>query len=317
MIPLLLVAAGSILAASSMKKKVFAEGGSLSHSDQMIDIMNAEREEEARKMQSHSDQVIDIMNAERRYSGGGDIGNSFTISEMKDYLNDEFPDSFRFELFPLKEGTVCTPDYDAAPLHGLTDSDLGGKKLEFPPYKREHSINFDMNQGQENTYFHFLLSSTDGYEGYAGGFGFKDRGDVDSSYITKFLALLLKMYGVPFKVEHSVMAKGGTLGAGSFAEGGKIDKDLKEFVKSLPQNTPTIIKNSQIKFGEVGIMYALDYIIESGETNVKSKLEHKKIMEIIEDNSLDFYKLLNDRFKNKIRFDNGGTLGAGSFARIK
>ena len=47
----------------------FAEGGALSHSDQMIDIMNAEREAEARMGQSHSDQMIDIMNAEREAEG--------------------------------------------------------------------------------------------------------------------------------------------------------------------------------------------------------------------------------------------------------
>ena len=170
---------------------------------------------------------------------GGMVGKSFTIREMKDYLNDLFPDSFQFKLYPLKEGTSSTPDYDVLGkyLEGLNEQDLNGEKLYFPQYKRDHSINFDIHQGAENTYFQFLLGSKNAlgqYQtSYVGTFGFKDDGNVSSDYITRFLAFLMEQYGLPFQVNHSVMAKGGKIVRTQFedeefefADGGMAKADM-------------------------------------------------------------------------------------------
>jgi myo-inositol-hexaphosphate 3-phosphohydrolase len=73
-------------------------------------------------------------------------------------------------------------------------------------------------QGGENTYFYFALESEKGNE-YIGQFGFKDRGDVPSSYITRFIAFLMEQYGLSFDVKHSIMAYGGMM-----ARGGKVNK---------------------------------------------------------------------------------------------
>jgi hypothetical protein len=145
---------------------------------------------------------------------GGDLASEFSIEEMKKHLDNEFPDSFGFKLFPIKNGTSFEPDYDAEIVKGrvtkgLSDYDLKPKKLMFPMYKRDHAINYNVTEGGENTYFDFLLSDTDGDKYYSGTFGFKDQGDVSPDYITKFIAFLMKSYGLPFKVNHSVYAKGG------------------------------------------------------------------------------------------------------------
>jgi hypothetical protein len=102
-----------------------------------------------------------------------------------------------------------TPNYDDAPsaLYGYDDKDIKSK-LYFPQYNRDHDINFKITQGGENTYFDFYLNDSEGNP-WIGTFGFKDEGDVDSTYITKFIAFLMECYGLPFQVNHSVMAKGG------------------------------------------------------------------------------------------------------------
>lgn len=145
----------------------------------------------------------------RRYDLGGQVSEGFTIIAMRELLNKQFPDSFGFKVFPHKFGTTSSPDYDKASFYGLEDSDIKGK-LYFPPYKRDHEINFTVHQGGENTYFDFLLMAEDGNY-YVGTFGFKDRGDVPSDYITKFLALLMEAYGLPFRVNHSVYKSGGMM----------------------------------------------------------------------------------------------------------
>jgi hypothetical protein len=142
-------------------------------------------------------------------------GVSFTISDMKEYLNDKFSDSFSFKVFPLKKGTNSTPDFDAAivkdrVLKGLDDKDIDGK-LHFPQYKRSHEINYQINQGGENTYFDFLLEDGKA-NGYVGTFGFKDEGDTGPEWITGFLVFLQEQYGLPFQTEHNVYAGGGYLG---------------------------------------------------------------------------------------------------------
>jgi hypothetical protein len=161
---------------------------------------------------------LDASNIKYEHGGymadGGDLASEFSIEEMKKHLDNEFPDSFGFKLFPIKNGTSFEPDYDAEVVKGratkgLSDYDLKPKKLMFPMYKRDHAINYNVTEGGENTYFDFLLSDTDGDKYYSGTFGFKDQGDVSPDYITKFIAFLMKSYGLPFKVNHSVYAKGG------------------------------------------------------------------------------------------------------------
>ena len=71
---------------------------------------------------------------------------------------------------------------------------------------------FNTYQGSENTYFNFVLYDKDS-NGYVGGFGFKDDGDVDPEYITRFVALLMQAYGYPFTVKHTVAANGSIIRA--------------------------------------------------------------------------------------------------------
>ena len=144
---------------------------------------------------------------------GGLVGEKFTISSMREKLGSMFPDSFGFTVGTISpEGNksvnssaLITNPND--PFRGLKDEDINSK-LFFPQYKKLHDIRFRIYQGGENTYFYFNLESTNGDE-YVGQFGFKDKGDVPSSYITRFIAFLMEQYGLPFEVNHSVMAKGG------------------------------------------------------------------------------------------------------------
>lgn len=155
------------------------------------------------------------------FAEGGEVGKSFTIKEMREKLDRMFPDSFKFNLTNFsKEGnvvlnsTALLQDMNTK-YGGLEDKDLNSK-LFFPQYKRDHDIKFRVAQGGENTYFYFVLEAEDG-EQYIGNFGFKDRGDVSSDYITRFISLLMEQYGLPFEVKHSVMEKGGYM-----ADGGQI-----------------------------------------------------------------------------------------------
>lgn len=157
-----------------------------------------------------------------KMSGGGKTsydkirpGVSFTIADMKEYLNGRFNDSFGFEVWPLKKGTRNAPEMDLfngkkIAYKGLTDSDVGSK-LHFPQYKRTHEINYQINQGSENTYFYFLLEDEKS-DGFVGHFGFKDGGDVGPEWITGFLVFLQEQYGLPFKTEHNVYSGGGYVG---------------------------------------------------------------------------------------------------------
>jgi antirestriction protein len=125
-----------------------------------------------------------------------------TIKKMGDLLEQMFPDSFGFELFEvkdIKQQRTLVP----TELKGIKDDTL---KIYFDKF---HSMTFRVFQGGENTYFYFGLTSKD--KEYIGTFGFKDEGDVESEYVTSFIAFLCKMYGFPFQVNHSVYAQGGTI----------------------------------------------------------------------------------------------------------
>lgn len=153
-----------------------------------------------------------------RMAEGGAVGEGFTILEMRENLKKMFPDSFGFTVTGFnKEGNMSVnssallPDTDIG-YWGLEDSDIKSK-LFFPQYKRDHEVRFRIYQGGENTYFYFLLESESGDE-YIGQFGFKDRGDVPADYITRFISYLMQQYGLPFHIEHTVMADGGAVGTG-------------------------------------------------------------------------------------------------------
>jgi hypothetical protein len=133
------------------------------------------------------------------------IDKGFTKKSFNEILNELFPYNFGFKVFkPLNRQNILTPNYDEAPssLYGYDDSQIKSK-LHFDQYKRDHAINFAIEQGGENTYYYFLLGDEEGNE-YVGTFGFKDQGDVDSSYVTRFIAFLMECYGLPFEVKHSV-----------------------------------------------------------------------------------------------------------------
>lgn len=148
-----------------------------------------------------------------KFAGGGKVGEGFTIKQMKDKLDEMFPDSFGFEVNKIDEkgnkmvnAGALIQNFDK--YGGLTDKDINSL-LFFPQYNTDHNIRFRIYQGQENTYFSFILYTEDGQE-LIGGFGFKDEGDVSSDYITRFIAFLMEQYGLPFQVNHSVMARGGS-----------------------------------------------------------------------------------------------------------
>jgi hypothetical protein len=159
-------------------------------------------------------EAYEIPMKDRKYYYGGEVGEGFTITEMKEHLRKLFPDSFGFKVRKFSEqgdegvnSAVLLPD--DSNYYGLEDKDVQSK-LYFPQYKRDHDIRFRIYQGGENTYFSFVLYSEKDDE-YVGEFGFKDRGEVPANYITKFISFLMEKYGLPFEVKHSVMEHGGEL----------------------------------------------------------------------------------------------------------
>jgi hypothetical protein len=146
---------------------------------------------------------------------GGEVGQGFLIRDMREKLNRMFPDSFGFTVANFSKEGDKFKNYAALivepndPYRGLEDKDIQSK-LFFPQYKRDHNIRFRIYQGGENTYFYFNLESEKGDE-YIGQFGFKDSGDVSPDYITRFIAFLMEQYGLPFEVNHTVMADGGQI----------------------------------------------------------------------------------------------------------
>ena len=166
--------------------------------------------------------------------------NGFTIKEMKDYLNEHFPDSFGFSVHrpDPKSRNVQFKEAEGEPMKGLTDADLK-QKLYFPQVVRDHEENFRVYQGEENTYFDFTLDAENG-DWYIASFGFKDRGDVPHEYITKFLVFLQAAYGLPFTVDQQVMKTGGLpVGqvAGYEIKGRKGNYRIEDIQNRLPRAT--------------------------------------------------------------------------------
>lgn len=146
--------------------------------------------------------------------------------ELETVLDKQFPDSFRLEIFKRKDDYSLDTDYGTQ----LSDKDLSNIKFVFREKTSPRTLNFEVQQGGENTYFHFALFDTD-YNNYVGTFGFKDRGDVDSSYVTKFISFLCDAYGYPFQA--NVHAKGGELS----------DSNLKRRLKLINVDANRILKD--------------------------------------------------------------------------
>ena len=155
------------------------------------------------------EKFIDVSVSEKK-AQGGTLAKEFSISELKELLDKEFPDSFGFTLHNLKPGTrEAEVSYDFSDgLNGIQDKNI---RLSFPSIK-EHGIAYHLYQGAENTYINFLLvSRNEGYKAYIGSFGFKDQGDVSSEYITRFMVFLFNQFGLPFQVRQEVFADGGSM----------------------------------------------------------------------------------------------------------
>jgi len=222
-----------------------------------------------------------------QYGDGGTIGSDgFTIREMNELLRTEFPYSFGFKLYPPKKGSQyssTTPDYDATTFYGLEDSEIK-QKIYFPQYKRDHSINYEIMEGDENTYFHFLLEGENG-DGYVGTFGFKDRGDVPKEYVTKFIVFLQEQYGLPFQIEHKVMANGGMMAKGGYTSRHRkrtLEEKAQEMYGSdwfdLDERTRkellNDLKKEQIIKGAKGLMvgnkYVATFTLDNGKAITKT-----------------------------------------------
>ena len=153
----------------------------------------------------------------KKYADGGfldssqmnKLDNGFTIPQLSKMLDDMFPDSFKFEVFKREQNkTMLDYEYEDK----VKDDKL---ILYFHEKSYDRDLNYEVRQGQENTYFTFLLSD-DKSNAYIGTFGFKDKGYVDESYITKFTAFLYDAYHHSFEIKHSVMANGGSFAKGGF-----------------------------------------------------------------------------------------------------
>ena len=153
-------------------------------------------------------------NKKNKFESGGTLSEDemymlnkkgFTIEEFKEFLNNKFPDSFRFQLYELQEGTrdaQLIPDFQKE----VKDNKL---KLFFPKRRQSRELIYKVFQGGENTYFYFILETET--DQYIGNFGFKDEGSVSPEYITRFTAFLMEAYGYPFQSKNIVFEKGGEL----------------------------------------------------------------------------------------------------------
>jgi hypothetical protein len=138
------------------------------------------------------------------------LDNGFTIPQLNDMLDEMFPDSFGFEVFKQEQSTIFRER-----LHYEYDNKVKDDKLELYFHHRNYGrdLNYEVHQGQENTYFKFQLVDEE-VNTYIGTFGFKDEGDVDASYITKFISFLQDAFHYPLQVKHFVMANGGAMNSG-------------------------------------------------------------------------------------------------------
>jgi hypothetical protein len=252
----------------------------------------------------HSWSVEDIMAVEIDAAPGLYFSdNTLHFPEsFNEILNELFPYNFGFKVFkPLNRQNILTPNYDEAPstLYGYDDSQIKSK-LHFDQYKRDHAINFAIEQGGENTYYYFLIADQEGNE-YVGTFGFKDQGDVDSSYVTRFIAFLMECYGLPFEVKHSVMAKGGITkdfsgnyySTNDFVQQNGLEE---EAVKVFGEDWEAEDDVDQI--AELANHMGLKYVIKYAETrNQWNKLRQIDTYHKTPDSEYDIFVISNENWK--------------------
>ena len=158
------------------------------------------------------------------YEGGGIITSNeldklhtgFTLEYLDKLLSEKFPDSHSIMVIEGRRNEQ--ENFGRNKVYGQSEIDrsISGMKFTFPD-NREHAIEYDVQQGSENTNYEFVIYDSDILP-YTVLWGFKDEGDVDSSYVTKAVAFLQQAYGYPMTVEHTVMSKGGS----TYAEGGRL-----------------------------------------------------------------------------------------------
>lgn len=215
-----------------------------------------------------------------------------TIKKMGDLLEQMFPDSFGFELFEvkdIKQQRTLVP----TELKGIKDDTL---KIYFDKF---HSMTFRVFQGGENTYFYFGLTSKD--KEYIGTFGFKDEGDVESEYVTSFIAFLCKMYGFPFQVNHSVYAQGGT-----------IKKSLAEFknkVGASKYREATRGVDIKADLQIPALKKGRRVVTTKGKTSNQYGTFKNKVGSVYYENRPNRYDVNQPSEKRKIKLANGGSIG--------
>ncbi len=211
------------------------------------------------------------------------------IARMKEILQSMFPDSFGFKLYPIQDVRFLVPNIDN--FYGVDDSEL---KIAFDA---THAMDFRVFQGDENTYFYFILNGSDGKQ-YIGDFGFKDRGEVPKAYLTSFVAFLMKVYGNPFSIAHSVFEGGGEVDDddliedddNEYAKGGKV-ASIGDSGIITDKNSMHIGKMATIS-GDLGNMYEVFVIGNSGQ----------KVTTIVKKNGIN---IISDEYAEGGRFGGG------------
>ena len=192
--------------------------------------------------------VEKIKELESSFADGGLLSNSqiekldrgFTIPQLNDMLDEMFPDSFRFEVYKQEQSTIFRERLHYEYRNKVQDDKL---KLYFHHRNYGRDLNYEVYQGQENTFFKFQLVDEE-VNTYVGTFGFKDEGDVDASYITKFISFLQDAFHYPLQVKHFVMADGGFMND-VYVKGGELQgKFLAEI--GVPYNYEKVVED---KFG--------------------------------------------------------------------
>ena len=193
--------------------------------------------------------------AVRGYEDGGVItsdeldklNTGFTLEYLDKLLSEKFPYSHNITVI---EGRVNEhADYKKR-VYGNSqiDRSISGMKFTFPD-NREHAIEYEVQQGSENTNYQFVIYDSEILP-YTVLWGFKDEGDVDSSYVTKAVAFLQQAYGYPMTVKHTVMSKGGSTyeGGGNISQGQKkeIDRFITDKRNGLGIKNPSDYTNEEL-----------------------------------------------------------------------
>lgn len=187
----------------------------------------AVRDQHDRALKKFREQVangdIDIHVDGKKYQSGGIFSSDeFKATELRDYLKQKFPYSFKFEVELIRQdsqGWAYLISDEKTPWGGLDLDNL--PTLSFP---KSHDMHWHVYQGDENTYFSFKLVD-DSYNWYKGTFGFKDRGDVPKSYVSEFIKWLCEQYGFPIEENGAVMKNGGVVES--------LEKELQRLQRDL------------------------------------------------------------------------------------